>query len=545
MERVVQAWCRAAGRGALPLLWGALLGTCVIASTGCRDGSSYDAFVVALDVAPNGLDPRFATSDASAKLMGLIHAGLMTQDTRSGKPKPQLAESVEQVSPTRYRVVLREGIAFHDGHPVRAEDVEYTLTKLDSESVRSPKGVIATRIESFEIRDARHFTIVLDKPYAAFTSDMTLGIVPKHRCEGRQKCRGKIVGAGPYRLVESKSGVSYRLEKFSGYFRDVPGPEQVEVRVMEDGNTRLLGLLGKAVDLTQNAISPIMLPVVEESDSLELQTGPSFKYTYLSFNLRHAILSDVRVRRAIAYGIDRRAIIEHKFRGHARLSTGLLAPNHWAYEQDVARYPYRPDKARKLLDKAGYPDPDGEGSKPRFTLQYKVSANQFRQTIAELIAYQLRRIGIRVRVRAYEWGTFYSDIKSGNFELTSMQWPTVTDPNIYRWIFHSENIPSADDTSAGANRGAYKNKEVDRLLDRAKREVDRDKRIEMYSRLQKILARQLPYVSLWHEDNLAVKQKGVEGYYMTPNARLIGITEIRQPPGTGAAEKKKGTGPAN
>ena len=504
--------------------------------TGCDDNSD-EGFVVVLDAKPKGLDPRFAVSDASADLVGLLHAGLVSVDTKTGEPELELAESIDQTSPTTYHVTLRDGITFHDGEPITAADVEYTLTKLGTDTVQSPYAQTSRLIETFETHDPRHFTLHLTEPHAPFMTKLAMGIVPKHRCEGHSECPGNPVGAGPFAYVRQEGNHKYVFESFDDYFAGKPPIDRLIFKVVEDDNTRLLALLGKSVDLVQNAVQPIMLPVVRDADGIEVETDESFKYTYIGFNLEHEILEDRKVRRAIAYGIDRKAIIEHKFRGMATLSSGLLSPAHWAYEEDVPRYPYRPEKARKLLDEAGYPKPEGS-DEPRFAVEFKVSANKFRKSVAGLIAHQLERIGVKVTVRSYEWGTFFHDVKSGNFAMTSLQWPSVLDPSLYRWIFHSDNIPSAENRSAGANRGAYRNPEIDRLLDRGQRETNRQERKEIYSKVQKILARDLPYVSLWHEHNIAVMKEGIRDYYITPNARFEGLKQTVPKEKTGSHEAK-------
>lgn len=496
-----------------------------LAAIGCDDGDA-GGFTVVIDAKPKGLDPRFVTSDASAKLVGLLHAGLLTVDTRDGDAELELAESIDQPSPTTYEVTLREGLTFHDGKPLTAEDVEYTYMRLDSDLVQSPYARRSRLIESFEIHDARNFTIELKEPHAPFMTKLGMGIVPKHRCAGRAECPDPPIGAGPFRFVSREGSHTFVFESFDQYVGGAPKIERLVFRTVEDDNTRLLALLGKTAELVQNAIAPVMLPVVRDSRGLEIETSPSFKYTYLGFNLEHSVLKDRRVRQAIAYGIDREAIIEHKLGGLATLSTGMLAPSHWAYEPDVPTYGYRPEKARELLDEAGYPK---EGSKPRLELEFKVSASKFRKSIAELIAQQLKRIGIEVEVRSFEWGTFFHDIKSRNFEITTLQWPSVHEPSLYKWIFHSDNIPDAENRSAGANRGAYRNPEIDELLERGERETDREKRKEIYSEVQKILARDLPYVSLWHEHNIAILREGTEGYYITPNARFEAL-KVAEPP---------------
>ena len=301
-------------------------------------------------------------------------------------------------------------------------------------------------------------------------------------------------------------------------------------KTVKDDNTRLLALLGGSANLVQNAVAPIMLPVVEDTPKLTIERSPSFKYTYIAFNLEHPILSNLKVRQAMAMGIDRRSIVDYKFKGMAALSTGLLSPAHWAYEGDVERFNFDVERAKTLLDEAGYPDPDGSGPEPRFEIEFKVSANKFRKAMAELIAHQLADIGIKVTVRAYEWGTFYNDVKSRNFAITTLQWPSVLEPSLLRWIFHSANIPSPDNRAAGANRGAYRNKRVDALLDEGNRETNVEKRRQIYGEVQKILAHDLPYISLWHEDNVAIMKNGAKDYFITPNARFEALkqTEFKE-----------------
>ncbi len=500
----------------------------LVALPACDEPEEASGFVVLLDSAPKGLDPRFATSDASAKLVGLLHAGLVSTDTATGEPELELAESIEQTAPTVYEVTLRDDVTFHNGAKVTSADVHYTYMELGSDLVKSPYAGMSRRITSFEIKDDRHFTLTLEEPHAPFITDLSMGIVPKSICSGHAECPGDPIGAGPFRFESQDGSQKVVFRAFDDYFAGKPPLDRVVFKVVKDDNTRLLALLGNTADIVQNAVAPLMLPVVEDSDKLQIESAPSFKYTYIAFNLEHPVLKNEKVREALAHGVDREAIIQYKFRGKARLSTGLLSPAHWAYNGEVDQYPYDVEKAKKLLDEAGYPDPDGDGPAPRFSLEFKVSSNKFRVSMAELIAHQWKRIGVDVTVRSYEWGTFFSDVKSRNFELTTLQWPSVLEPSLYRWIFHSSNIPSPDNRSAGANRGAYSNARVDELLDNANRETDRDKRRQMYGEVQAILADELPYISLWHEDNIAITKKGVEDYYVTPNARFEALKQTRK-----------------
>ncbi len=515
-----------------------LLGLGGVLGCGSCGGESKDdgAFVVLMDASPHGLDPRFATTDASAKLVALMHEGLISTDTEDGTMEYRLARSVEQTSPTTYEIELRDNAFFHDGEPVTARDVEYTFMTLDE--VGSPLAGLNERIKTFEIIDDHRFVLELEKPHAPFENDLGMGIVPRHICEGHSSCPGEPVGAGPFRFAERNGELYFAFEAFEDHFEGPPTIERLVFRVIRDDNARMLALLGQTADLVQNAVPPLMLPVVEEAEGFDMETAPSFGYTYLAFNLEHPKLSDQKVRQAIAYAIDRDQIIEYKYRGTARPSTGLLVPEHWAYEPDVRTYGYDPDRARELLDEAGYTSVDGE---PRMRLEFKVSANNFRRSLAQLMAQQLAEVGIEVRVRAFEWGTFFDDIRSRNFEMTTLQWPSVQEPDLFRWIFHSENIPTADARAAGANRGAYRNDRVDELLDQGRVETDQEKRRAIYGEVQQILAEELPYISLWHPDNVAVLREGTQGYYTTPNARYDALRVVRPAPGADVEVDREAT----
>ena len=130
-------------------------------------------------------------------------------------------------------------------------------------------------------------------------------------------------------------------------------------------------------------------------------------------------------------------------------------------------------------------------------------------------------MGIGVSVRSYEWGTFYGDIKAGNFQLYTLSWVGVTDPDIYYYVFHSASRPPA-----GANRGGYANPEVNLLLEDARRHLDPERRKRDYARVQEILARDLPYVSLWHYDNVAVLRRRVHGFVLDPRGDLGSLREV-------------------
>lgn len=486
-----------------------------------------DALVVVLDAAPRTFDPRFTTSDYDVKIARLVFAGLVTIDTPDGEPQLDVAASIDQTSPTRYEIALRDDVRFHDGTPLTAADVVYTFAELGAPEVGSP---FAGAWADVEVTALDEYTVAfeLPEPDASFVVNLDMGIVPAHLLAATGTFGDRApVGAGAFRFVEQRRDASLMLEAHAAYHGGAPDIARVVFSVIPDGNSLLLALLGGRVDLAQNVVPPLLLPVVEDDERLHIETSPSFKYSYLMFNLEVAPLDRVEVRRAIAMGIDREEIIRGKYRGAATLSTGMLPPQHWAYSGDVHTWPYDPEAAEALLDAAGLPRA-ADGCRMR--LVYKTSSNRFYRSIAEVIAAQLGEIGVCVELQAYEWGTFFGDVKAGNFELASLQWPSVIDPNMYEWVFHSRSIPTADDRSAGGNRGRYSNPQVDALIDQARVTSGRDERRAMYAEIQAILADDVPYVSLWHEDNITITRDGLVGYEAAPNARFRTLATARWSP---------------
>jgi len=175
-----------------------------------------------------------------------------------------------------------------------------------------------------------------------------------------------------------------------------------------------------------------------------------------------------------------------------------------------------------LLDEAGYPDPDGDGPLARFRLSFKTTNIDLRRRLAEAFKEQLMRVGIEIELRSYEWGTFLSDVKRGNFHLYSLAWVGIEDPDVYYQIFHSTAVPPDGD-----NRGRYNNPELDRLLERGRATLDRTERQRIYREVQRLLAEDLPYIPLWWWKNVIVRKPGLRGFVPYPDGDLISLKKAR------------------
>jgi len=480
--------------------------------------------VVLVEARLTSLDPRYGESNHDAKLSHLVAPGLTSVDQPSLEPRLLMAEKITKVDERTFDVVLKPGFRFSDGTPVTADDVVFTyMSALDPTMKSQVLRGFTERFVSVEATGELTARFHLVAPIATFESDLEFGIVSARaaRRSGGRFPPGQVIGAGPYK-IESFAPDDVRLVR-NPTWPLAPAPiPRIRARVVPDANARALMMVGGSADFTQNSIRLDLVDRLAGRPRLHLAAGKSALYTYLMMNNRDPILKNVLVRRAIAYAIDRERVLRSKLGGRAVLATGLLPPGDWAYSGEVARYLHDPDRARALLDEAGYRDPDGPGPRPRMKLVYKTSSEQFRRALARIWAAQLGEVGIEVEVQSFEQQTFFNDIKKGRYQLASMQTSPITEPDFLFTYFHSSRIPSEEDPNTH-NRWRYVNRRVDELTVLGRRTLDREARVKIYAEVQAILARDLPVIPLWHEDNLTLMNVDVTGYQLYPSASFWGL----------------------
>lgn len=473
-----------------------------------------DTLVVLVDQAMTSADPRSTVRESDLKLSRLVCPGLVVMDSLDSEPQLGLAAAIDRVDDLTWDVTLKPDLRFSDGTPVTSDDVAWTYES----AIADGSKVLAERFAGFDRLDPRRVRIHLKKPLATLITDLDIGIAARHAADAKGKFPGGVaIGAGPYQ-IDSITADRVRLSVNRYWAGPPPALRKIDFKVVRDAAARIVMLAGGSADLVQNGIRYDLVDDVLARPRLVEQRGASTKLTYLMFNNKDPVLADARVRRALAMAIDRPTIVARKFGGRAVVATGLVPPGHWAY-----RAPARPlvedlAEAGRLLDAAGYPDPDGPGGKPRLALVYKASSDQFRVAVARVIAAQLARLDVAIEVRPFEFGTFFADVKKGAYQLASMQTGDITEPDMYYAYFHSSRIPDKDHPD-DTNRWRYANPEVDRLLTAGRSELDRAKRVELYAQAQAILLDEMPIVPLWHEDNVAVVNRAVAGFQVLPSAR--------------------------
>jgi len=226
--------------------------------------------------------------------------------------------------------------------------------------------------------------------------------------------------------------------------------------------------------------------------------------------VRDPLLSDARVRQAIACAIDRELLIKTLIGGHARPAESLLPEEHWAWAGEGPHFDFDPARAEQLLDAAGYHR--GPGS-VRFHLVMKTSSAEDVRLLSAVLQQQLARVGIALDLRSFEFATFYSDVTRGAFQLYSLRWIGGNEqPDIFSYAFSTARF-----SPKGANRGHYSNGRLDTLLDDAAESSDQQQRRRDYVEAQQILARDLPAINLWYRDTVVVHNRRLTHIVPTPS----------------------------
>jgi len=473
-----------------------------------------------IDISPLTLDPRYGTDAVTSRINELIFESLARVDAH-GRIVGVLAQQIDRPTPTELVFHLRPGVRFSDGRPLTAHDVKYTYESVLDPATLSPKRSDMRALKKIETPDDLTVRFITNGPYAAALDWALLGVVPDGT-PPQQQHQAVPLGSGPFRLAKFVRDEWVILER-NPYYRAPPSVlGGVAFKVVPDPTVCALELLKGNAQFAQNNLPPALVSYLRGRRGLNVVAAPGTTYQYLEFNFRDPILADLRVRRAIAMAIDRDAIVASIMRHTARVATGMLAPENWAYEPNVTSYPYDTRAARMLLDAAGYPmRPDGK----RLTLVYKTTQGEERRLLAEAFAAMLAEVGIELKIQTYEWPTFYSDVQRGSFDLTSLAWIGINDPHHYYMVFDSRMKPPN-----GLNRGGYSNPEMDRLLEEAEVTMDPARRKAIYAAVQKLAASDLPYVSLWWQDNVAVMSHEVTGFEPYPNGSLRSFATLSLEP---------------
>ena len=454
---------------------------------------------------PSRLNPILATDSASGEITGFLFNGLVKYDKDGRKIIGDLAESYYFEDNRTLVFKLRKGVLWHDGAPFTSRDVVFTYDIINDPSVVSPYTSTFRRVESVTAIDPYTVKVVYKQPYFKALEVWMMGILPYHLLKDAKNMMSspfnlKPVGTGPYRLGTLEFSKQIELVAYDDYFEHRPNIDTIDFHVIPDPMTRFLMLKSGRIDL--DALDAMQY---------ERQVGASFfkrfrpieeiahSYTYLGFNLRLAKFKDARVRRALSLAIDRRELVDILFLGHGRVCTGPFLPGGPAFNAAVAAPTPSLDTAKKLLKAAGYDE-----AHP-LTFQIATSnSNAIRPYAAQILQYQLAKIGVKVTLRVMEWQAFLNTVVfPRKFETVLLGWSLSLTPDPYL-LWHSDS-----DKPGGFNFVGYRNKEVDRLIDRMETTVDRKKLSKIWQALFARIVNDNPYLFLYIPNEITVADRRI------------------------------------
>jgi len=454
--------------------------------------------------------------------------------------RPELASSHEW-SADRKTITfhLRPDAVWSDGAPITADDVRFTWEAQKSDAVAWSYSHLKESISDVEVVDPHTVRFHVTQDYAYLLVDLNDGkILPRHAWGAvpfadwrgsADRFRETLVTSGPFRLAEWRPGERIVLEKNDRFYdRARPRLDRVEFRVAPDAATHADLLAAGAIDFACG-LSPADARRLEGKPGVRLVPFDFRQYDYVCWNSRRKPFDDPEIRRAMTLGIDRQALVDTLFAGFARVAVSAIPSNFWGFDRELAPWPYDPAEARRILAAKGFRDSNGDGIVERsgkpFSFELTTnSSNRMRGDALVLIQEQLRQIGVDARPVTMEIHTLTERNVAHEFDATLSGWAVDTTLDIKPYFHSSE-------ADGGYNFGDYRNPEVDRRLDAARRAASPELARPDLVEIQRILHREQPYTFLWEPKRICAVRD--ELAYVRPNAlsSYFNLAEWRLAPG--------------
>ena len=472
-----------------------------------------------------------ATDQTSHEIADLLYVAPLKYD-KNLKIVPWAAERYEVLENGKIlRFKLKEGIKWDDGVELTSADVEFTYKLMINPKTPTAYAEDFLLVKEFKVLDRYSFEVHYDKPMARSLVTWMNGILPKHALENQNLLKTKLarepLSAGPFKLTEWSAGRRIVLSARENYFEGRPHLDEIIYRVIPDLSTMFLELKAGHVDMMELSPVQYLYQTKEKKWDREYHKFKflSFSYLYMGYNLQDPKFSDVRVRQAFAYAVNKDEVVKGALMGLGMPVIGPYKPGTWVYDDEITDYGYDPETAKQLLADAGWKDTDDDGvldkgGKPfEFTLMTN-QGNTQRIKIATIIQSNLQKIGVKVTIRTVEWAAFLKEfIDKKRFEAVILGWNILQDPDIYD-VWHSSK------TAPGMlNFIGYANEEVDALLERGRGTVNQDDRKRIYYRLQEILHRDQPYCFLAVPYALPIVQARFQGIKLAPQGITYNLTD--------------------
>ena len=459
-----------------------------------------------------------AADRPTAQLGGLLADSLVALD-RNLDYRPRLAQRWE-VSDDRKVLTfhLRHDVRWHDGEPFTADDVLYTHELAMDPAVGAGRyASFFTAVESVQALDAHTVQVTYSEPnVAALQGWEALLILARHRADEDPAAR-TVVGTGPFRLLEWKTGQELTLVANDDYWGGRPHLQRIVFRIIPQPHTAFEALRAGEVDLTpvQSEDWPTAAGLPEDGP-LEFLRFQHLRLFFIAWNGdgSNPFFQDAQVRRAMTHALDRDGFIRTVLHGLGRVATSTFMPESWAYRAGSQPLAFDPDEAARLLDEAGWSDHDGDGVRDRDGVAFRFTFHVYNQSnsaqqLAELLQASLHRLGVEMEIRTLELAAFLQHLRGRDFQAQLSAFNLDPDPDPFDF-WHSSQTP------AGGNYAGYMDDEMDALCERGRREFDPQRRAQIYAQVQLLLQRDQPFTFLWHPVHIVGYHRRVRGIQAGP-----------------------------
>lgn len=484
-----------------------------------------DVLIVGQIAEPQALDPAAVTAVNDFRILMNMYDGLVRYKDGTLEVEPALASewSISEDG-TVYTFTLREGVTFHDGSAFDAEAVKFNFDRmLDEEHPYHdtgpfPLAFFFSAVQDVAVIDAQTVQFTLNAPYAPFLTNLAyptgLIVSPAAVMEHGADFGRNPSGTGAFTFDEWRSNEAVVVQANPDYWDGAPELQTVVFRPITDANTRTAEMLAGGIDLMVE-VPPVALSEFQgDAFSVHEQAGPHL--WFLILNAKEGPFADVRVRQAANYAVNKQAIVDDVLEGTAEVAAGPIPPAFaWAYNEELAPYPYDPDRARELIAEAG-----AEGAELTFYVTEGGSGMLDPVAMGTAIQADLQAVGFDVTIETYEWNTFLGNVNpglEGKADMAEMAWMT-NDPDTLPFLaLRTEAWPD----QGGFNSGYYSNPEVDALLEAARVETDQDERARLYREMQVIVHEDAPWVFVANWKQNAVTSDRVSDFSLQPSFFLL------------------------
>ena len=460
---------------------------------------------LSMSSSPSRLNPILANDSASSEISDWLFNGLFKYD-KNGNHTVDLAQSYEFETSTKLIVKLKNNVLWHDGVKFTSKDVVFTYEKIIDPKVFNSIKSNFQEVQSVKAIDDFTLEIIYKQPYFKAIETWMVGILPYHLLKDEENLMTSSfnknpIGTGSYKLKEFKTAQDIELIANENYFEGIPKIDKILYQFLPDPNTSFLYLKQKKLDI--GGLTPIQIDRQIDDDfknKFTIIQKPSFAYTYLGFNLNNEKFKDLRIRQALSLAIDRQELVDILFFGYGKICNGPFLPDSFAYNEKIKPITQNIEKAKELLKELGYDE-----NNP-FTFEVVTNTgNDTRINTAQILQYQLEKVGVKMTIRVMEWQAFLNTVvHPKKFDAVILGWSLGLMPDAYP-LWHSSS-----DKLGGFNLVSYKNEKVDKLIEDGINTINREELGKIYKEIFKIISDDLPYLFLYIPDGITVVNKEIK-----------------------------------